>query len=135
MAALAENNEVVEKAGKTIASPMAVDIIYRGSLCKHNAAGFAAPCAAESGAVFAGVAYEKKDNSGGSAGDEDCKIIKEGVFLLTGVSFTQTDVGQKVYASDDQTVSTTQAANEQQVGRIEALESATQIWVDIKPQI
>jgi len=135
MAALTEAKEVVEKAGKTIASPMAVDVIYRGALCKHNAAGFAAPCAAEVGAVFAGVAYEDEDNSAGSAGDEDVKIIKEGVFLLEGAAFTQTDVGQLVYASDDQTVSTTQAANEQQVGRIEALESATLIWVDIKPQI
>lgn len=135
MAALADNIEVLEKNGKLVAHPVAVDIIYRGALVKHNAAGFLAPCAAESGAKFAGVAYEQVDNSGGSAGDKVCKVMKEGLFLLTGSGFSQASVGDLVYASDDQTISDTQATNEQQIGRIEEFVSSTQVWVDIKPVI
>ena len=134
MTALAAANEVQEKASELLDHPVGVDIIYRGALVKYNAAGFLMPCAAEAGGVFAGIAYETVDNSGGSAGDLSCKVMKKGLFLLTG-SFAQTDVGQKVYASDDQTISKTQASNEQQVGRVEVLESSTQVWVDIKPII
>lgn len=132
MAALTEAKEVAEKSGLKLDLPMAVDIVYRGAICKINAAGYVAPAAAEAGAVFAGIAYEDVDNSGGSAGDKSVKVMREGVFLLEGTSLAQADVGEKVYASDDQTVSSTQGANEQEVGTIVEFVSATQVWVDIK---
>ena len=132
MAALTEDKNVVEKDGKLVAMPVvASDIIYRGALLKINAAGFLAPCAAEAGAVFAGVSYEKCDNSSGSAGDVECRSITEGLFLLEGSGFAQSDVGSSVYASDDQTISTTQGANEQEVGKILYFVSATQVYVKI----
>lgn len=134
MAALTESKEIVEKKSELIAHPVvAAGVIYRGAMVKHNAAGYLAPAAAESGAVFAGIAYEEKDNSAGSAGDVKCLVMKKGSFLLEGAGFSQADVGSKVYASDDQTISTTQGANEQEIGRIEEFVSATQVWVDIKP--
>ena len=132
MAALTENIEIPEKVGKLISHPVAVDIIYKGALVKNNAAGYLAPCATEAGATFAGVAYEKKDNSGGSAGDLSCRVIKEGVFLLTGSGLAQSDVGAVVFASDDQTITTSAGANLQPVGRIVAFKSATQVWVKIE---
>ena len=131
MAALTDNIEVAEKDGVIQASPMAVDIIYRGALLKHNAAGYLAPCATEAGAKFAGIAEEKVDNSGGSAGDKDCKFKTKGVYLLTGTGFAQTDVGELVYASDDQTITKTQSGNLQQVGRIVKFVSSTQVWVEL----
>lgn len=131
MAALTANLERAEQVGRELEYPVAVDIIYRGALLKQNAAGFVAPCAAEAGAVFAGIAYEKCDNSGGSAGDKTCRVIRKGVFPMAGAGFTQADVGSKVYASDDQTVSTVQGANEQEVGTIVKFDSATQVRVAI----
>lgn len=132
MAALAVNVKYDEKEAKLVAHPVvASDIIYQGALVKHNAAGFLAPCAAEVGAVFAGVAFEKVDNSAGAAGDLKCRVIKEGRFLLTSSGFSQADVGSAVYASDDQTFSTTQAVNEQLIGYIDEFVSATQVWVRI----
>jgi hypothetical protein len=132
MTALADNLEVDEKEGKLVDHPVvASDIIYRGALVKHNAAGYLAPCAAEAGAVFAGVAYEKIDNSAGSAGDVAARVLKKGMFLMTGTGFAQTDVGQSAYASDDQTISKTQATNEQEVGKIAVFVSSTQVWVRI----
>jgi len=131
MTALSANVEIDRKEGELIAHPVAVDIIYKGALVKHNAAGFLAPCAAEAGAHFAGVAYEKIDNSAGSAGDDDCRTYKKGRFLLTGSSFAQADVGEKVYATDDATITKTYADNLQFVGVIDEYVSATQVWVTI----
>ena len=132
MAALSDNFEMSEKAGKLLLAPVvASDIIYRGALCKHNAAGYLAPCAAEAGARFAGVAYEKIDNSAGAAGDLSVKVMQEGTFLMTGAGFAQSDVGNNAYASDDNTISNTQGANEQDVGVVVGYVGATQVWVKI----
>ena len=64
MSVLTKNIEVLEKETGLISAPCAVDIIYKGALCKFNAAGALAPCATEASVVFAGVAVEKVDNSG-----------------------------------------------------------------------
>ena len=132
MTALAANIDRKEKEGKLVSSPVvASDIIYAGALVKHNAAGFLAPCSAEVGAVFAGVAFEKVDNASGSAGDKACKVEKLGSYIMQSSGLAQSDVGSAVYASDDTTVSTTQAVNEQLVGYIVEYISATEARVRI----
>lgn len=131
MAVLTDNKEVLEKASGLLQFPAAVDIIYKGAIVKTNAAGYLAPMAAEVGAIAAGVAYEKCDNSGGSAGDVKCKVLRQGVFLFVGVGLVQADLGKPAYASDDQTVSITQATNEVAVGKIVEVISATACYVDI----
>lgn len=132
MAALAANKEVTEKKRKLLAFPVvASDIIYKGAICKINAAGYLAPMAAEAGAAFAGMALEKVDNSSGSAGDVKARVEREGVFSMVSAGLSQSDVGSIVYASDDQTVSTTQGTNELAVGRIVEVVSATECLVDI----
>ena len=132
MTALAGNIDRKEKEGKLVEHPVVnADIIYQGALVKHNAAGFLAPCVAELGAVFAGVAYEKVDNSAGAAGDEVCRVEKKGSFLMTMAGLTQADVGSAVYATDDDLVSLIQATNQQLVGYITQFVSATQARVRI----
>tara|TARA_R110000782_G_scaffold3511_1_gene12884 strand:- start:794 stop:1195 length:402 start_codon:yes stop_codon:yes gene_type:complete len=132
MTALTDNKEVSEKNRRLLENGVAVDIIFKGAIVKINAAGFYAPMAAEASAFMAGIAYEKCDNSGGSAGDLECKVLREGVFELAGAGFAQADVGSTVYASDDQTVSTTQGTNEIAVGKIAQVVSATLVRVDIE---
>ena len=132
MAALTANVDRKEKEGKLLASPVvASDIIYQGALVKHNAAGYLAPCAVEAGAVFAGVAYEKVDNSAGLAGEKSCKVEKYGAYLMSGAGFSQADVGSEVRASDDNTVQTGALADSQPVGKIVEYISATQVRVRI----
>jgi len=132
MTALSANVDRQEKEGKLLAYPVvASDIIYAGALCKHNAAGYLAPCAAEAGASFAGVAIEQVDNSSGSAGALSCRVNKTGAYLMSGTGFSQAAVGSPVFASDDNTVSLTQAVNEQFVGIIEEYVSSTQVRVRI----
>ena len=132
MTALTANKEVAEKNRRLLSSPVAVASIFKGAIVKINAAGYLAPMAAEAGASMAGVAYEACDNSGGSAGDLECKALREGVFEFVSSGLTQADLGSTVYASDDQTVSTTQGANEVAVGKISEVISATACAVDIE---
>lgn len=131
MAALAASYEVLEKDGVLHAGPMAVDIIYRGAMLMHNAAGFLAPAATGAGSFFAGIAEEEVDNSAGSAGDKVCKYKRTGVYLLTSSGLAQADIGTKVYASDDQTLTTT-STNNVLVGQIVEFVSATQVWVNLE---
>jgi len=132
MAALTDDINVEEKDGVVLESPMAVDVIFRGALLMMNAAGFIAPAAAEAGNRFAGLSRDKLDNSGGSAGDLKIKYNTGSMALLTGTGFAQTDVGVKVYASDDQTITKTFAANLPYVGLIEQFVSSTQVWVKMQ---
>ena len=132
MAALTANLEVIKKQGVLVSHPVvADDIIFKGAMVKHNAAGYLAPMAAEVGAQFAGFAFEKKDNTGGAAADVSCLVEKDGMYLLTVTGFSIADVGSVVYASDDQTVSVTQGSNELAVGIVSQFVSATQVWVKI----
>ncbi len=129
MAALTDNIEVKEKDGILVDFPVAVDIIYRGALCKINAAGYLAPCATESGSFFAGIAMEEVDNSAGSAGDKTCKVMTKGSYLLTSSGLGQDDLGSPVYATDDQLVGLTDTGDLQRIGRMVKYVSATQMWV------
>ena len=133
MTALTKDNLAEHKEGKLLAFPVKGSTkIYQGAICKVTAAGYLAGAAAEAGAVFAGMAYEQVDNSSGADGAVKCRVLTEGVFPMAGSGFAQSDLGSKVYASDDQTVSTTQGANEQEVGKIVEVVSATEVMVMLK---
>lgn len=132
MANLTANKEVIEKHRRLLSGKMAAEKIFKGALVKINAAGYIAKQAAEANAHNGGIAYEQVDNSAGSAGDKEIKVLREGIFKLSGSGFSQADVGSTVYASDDQTVSTTQGTNEVAVGEIVEVISATEIYVDLK---
>lgn len=131
MANLTANKEVIEQDGKIVSQPIFQGTIFKGALVKVNAAGFIAPCGAEAGSEFAGIAYESK--TAATAGEKEVRVIKEGAFVLNGAGFVAADVNSKVYASDDQTVTKTSAANLQVVGYIEKVLSATEVLVTIRP--
>lgn len=132
MAALTDNKEVLEKHRRLLENPVAASVvIFKGAIVMSNATGFLAPAAALLDAKMAGMAYEKADNANGADADIDCKLLREGCFELSGAGFTQADIGKEVYASDDQTVSTTQGTNEIAVGKIAQIVSATKVYVDV----
>ncbi len=132
MAALTTEKEVLRKDGEILAHKMAAQNIYMGALVNVNAAGYLANVAdASTGANFAGVAVETVDNSAGAAGDKICRVYKRGNVLLQGAGFAQADVGEVVYASDNQTATKTSAAGRAEVGIIVEIESATLVWVKI----
>lgn len=80
---------------------IASDIIYEGAAGGDNGAGYARPLVA--GDTFVGFAVDKTDNSAGSAGDKNAEFRTEDRIQLSVSGAVITDVGQPVYASDDDT--------------------------------
>ncbi len=108
-------------------------IIYAGSMVMENSAGYAVPAAAAaSNKGVVGVAAETIDNSAGAAGALSVRV-RCGIFRFVGVDLAQSQVGSKVYASDDQTFSATQATNQPVAGRLTRYEAATDGWIEIDP--
>ena len=109
----------------------AAEIIYKGALCKINADGYLEACSAEAGAVFAGVAYEGVSNASGANGAVDARVMTEGILPFAATGLAATNVGNVVYATDDNTVQTAAGTNLQKVGRITEVISATECKVQI----
>ncbi len=79
---------------------IATDIIYEGSAVGLvDATGHAQPLTSSD--KFVGFALAKADNSGGSAADIDVDVYTRGRIQLSVTGAVITDVGQPVYATDD----------------------------------
>lgn len=104
--------------------------IYKGALVGTNSSGYLAPMSTTITLKFAGIAYEQKNNSGGSDGDLECRVYTAGVFKLTATSIAQTMVGQPMFATDDVTIDDT-GTNYQFCGILVEYTSPTSGWVDI----
>lgn len=111
MATLTDDSIRTYELGDRNAMPViASDIIYEGAAVGDNGSGYARPLVA--GDPFCGFAVERADNSSGSAGDINVKVIERGYIKasVTGV----TGVGDKnslVYMSDDNTFTLTSTSN------------------------
>jgi len=80
---------------------IAADIIFEGAATGDNGAGYARPLVG--GDRFLGFALAKADNSAGSAGDLNVRLSVKGQIQLSVSGAVITDVGQPVYATDDDT--------------------------------
>lgn len=107
--------------------------IYAGSLVCRNTSGYAVPAANSSGLVFAGVAQEYVDNSAGANDAVSVEVEKKGWHRFASSGLAITDLGRKLYISDDQTVTLT--PGNVYCGRLVAWISATETWVDIHPVV
>lgn len=103
MTTLAANKPRAFELGDNTDIPMiASDIIFEGSAVgRVIATGHARPLAATD--YFAGFSLEKADNSAGSAADINVHVRKKGQISLSVAGAVITDVGQPVYATDDDT--------------------------------
>lgn len=103
MTTLAANKPRAYDIGDANMIPViAADIIYEGAAVGIvSASGHARPLAA--GDRFAGFAVAKADNSAGSAADINVEVKYRGEVELSVTGAVITDIGQPVYASDDDT--------------------------------
>lgn len=108
---------------------VADDIIYAGAAVGENGAGYARPL--QAGDPFLGFAEVKADNTGGSAGDMRVRTWRRGTARLTvaGATTIAANAGAKVYASDDDTFTTT-ATDNTLVGVVSRWDGATDCLVD-----
>lgn len=117
MATLSASKNVKRQDGEIISYDVAESTkIYQGALVCDSGSGYAVPGADASGYTFLGVAYETIDNSSGSSGDKEIRILKTGTYeyakLAAAGAAAQTDIGVRVYIEDDQTIAfTAQSAN------------------------
>lgn len=137
MSAATSDRATSSKARNWGALPVyAAVVLFSGCLTNTNSTGYLVPGADTSGHQFAGVVRKTQDNTDGASGDLTGEFHREGVFGFTSAALTQADIGQAVYALDDQTVVKSGHAslvNHVYVGRIVAVDSATRCWVDIRP--
>jgi hypothetical protein len=103
MATLAANKQRAYELGERNEFPViASDIIYEGAAVGLVAGtGHARPLAA--GDKFGGFAEAKADNSAGAAAAINVRVIEDGKVQLAVSGAVATDIGQPVYATDDDT--------------------------------
>lgn len=103
MTTLAANSVRKRETGDLNHIPViASDIIYEGAAVGIvTASGHARPL--QAGDQFAGFAVAKADNSSGSAADINVEVTRRGSIQLSVSGAVITDVGQPVYATDDDT--------------------------------
>lgn len=106
---------------------------YQGTLCFSDSSGNVASVTASGANTILGVVTKRVDNSAGSAGDVDVEYYDNGKFELVGSGFAAADVGAKVYASDNYTITKTSTSNTL-VGTITRFISSTVVEVMIDPQ-
>lgn len=89
---------------------IAADIIYEGAAVGDNGSGLARPLAAAD--PFLGFAERIADNSAGAASAKNVRVRTRGsvVVAVTGAA-SAADVGEAVYASDDDTFTLTSSGN------------------------
>lgn len=116
--------------GRTQGKAAAVNL-YQNTLAFYDAStGYVTNDDNAGANAFAGIVYEQVDNSGGSAGDKVVELWTEGVFRLTGTSFTQATAGDLIYASDNFTI-TASSSSTSRIGRAVNYVSSTQVDVMI----
>ncbi len=131
--AVTANQVTQSREGRKGTGPIAAaTTIYDGTLCFNDASGRIVGIVAAGVNTFAGLATEEFDNSAGAAEALDAEFFCDRTVLLTGSGFTQGTVGSDIYASDNYTI-TTSSSSTSYIGRCVAYESATQVWVKLRP--
>lgn len=105
--------------------------IVEGALVSVNAAGYAVNATDTTGERVVGVASASADNTGGADGAIDVTVWTNGAHsFVSQFSATIANVGDKVYAVDNQTVDLAGVTtNDVLVGVIVGIESASQVRV------
>lgn len=109
--------------------------IHEGALVAVNADGYAVNAGDDAGARVVGVASAYADNSNGADGDIDVTVWTGGAHSFAAAfSAAQANVGDKVFAVDNQTVDlAATTTNDVLVGVIVGVESASQVRVLLTP--
>jgi hypothetical protein len=134
---------VVKLAGYTnFGAGTVAHTVYKGSLMVsdvsdtdgyYRAIPLSSSVNSASGDVFGGVAAEKVAVTSNDAADGSklCTVYRDGVWGFPVGSLAITDIGAAAYASDDDTITTTDT-NNFWCGYIEDVD-ATYVWVNIAP--
>ena len=105
-----DTNRVFETPTDSNAIPVAATAkIYQGALVGKTTTGYGR--ALQAGDVAVGFAKDHVDNTNGVDGEKVCELKAKGKVSLFISGITLGDIGRKVYASDDNTFTLTEAGN------------------------
>lgn len=109
--------------------------IEEGAAVSVNAAGYAVNASDAANDIFVGVAHKKVDNSAGADGAEYVEVWTNGVHsFVSRFSAAQANIGDKVYAFDNQTVDlAANLTNDVLVGKIVEVVSTAKVRVALTP--
>ncbi len=132
MTALSASYDARRKDGALVSCPVGAGVhVFKSALLAVAATGLIQPAGDAPGLVFAGVAYEESDNTGGAAGAKSVRVLKTGVFTLAKAGAAQTDVGRPAFVLDDATVSTAATADSLACGIVVGTEGGAHVQVRI----
>ena len=137
MTALSASYDARRKDGALVSCPVGAGahVFKSALLAVASATGLMQPAADAPGLVFAGVAYEESDNTGGAAGAKSVRVLKTGVFTLAKADAAQTDVGKPAFVLDDATVSTAATADSLACGVVVGLADGAHVQVRIDSKV
>lgn len=123
MAALTTDRRITRVTGDYSSHGVkASTTIYAGAFVGDDGSGWARGLAAAD--PFLGISYERVDNSAGANGAKSVRVERSGRILHAVSGATdQSSVGTAVYASDDQTLTTTSTSNTL-IGTIDSWDTA-----------
>jgi len=115
MTAIAQDRSIDKAGSKLFAYDLAATAkLYQGTLIIRNAAGNLLDGANTVDTKFAGISRgdpvngtSTVDNTNGSIADLTAELQTEGVFSFASSGLDKTDIGARVYVSDNQTITTT----------------------------
>ncbi len=131
MTAIAARKDVRRQPGEVVSFKQAAVKIWEGALVSVNAAGYVTNATDAANDLFVGVADETIDNSAGAAGDKEIQVRVGGIVnVVSGFSAAQSNLGDPVYVTDNQTVDlAATTTNDVLVGRIAEVTSASKLRV------
>ncbi len=137
MTALTAAYDAKRKDGKLVAHPLAAGAkVFKGALVAvASATGLAQAAADAAGLVFAGVAYETCDNTGGAAAAKLLRVQKTGDYTYAKAGAVLADIGKAAFVADDNTVSTTATTNSLPCGVVVGLTDSAHVVVRIDGKV
>jgi len=104
--------------------------IYKGSLVGLDANGYTRPLSAGDQAV--GLAYEEMNNSTATDGKVDIRVFTQGDFVHALQGAARSNIGDAVYASDEETLTFT-STNNSLVGVVVDCPASNEIILRLSP--
>jgi predicted RecA/RadA family phage recombinase len=134
MANLTAAREDFRKDDELVAYPVKTGVtIYKGALVGVDSTGYAKP-AAQGDVRVVGVAYETVAAGAAASGTFTVRAWRRGSFQFNASGMAITNVGAKVYVTDDNTVQTSSTSTIQ-VGVITEFISATSVRVALTTNV
>lgn len=129
--AASDDVDTPERAGNFVTLTQASNVVYAGTMICEDGSAAAAPASDTSGYIVVGRAETGSDNTGANYSATKTLTAKRGVFRwANGGSFTDANIGDLAYVSDDNTVTGAGSVTYDVVAGVIVDVDSDGVWVD-----